>query len=279
MADFLKTALSVLILARDLIFVGSLYVALLTLIEIVMSAIESIEQFGFVPRPKTGRRVKKEQQEEEEQLVTESKYFQSDPCPSPMKSRPPSRRSVFKQVAIESGFQEGKLESNLPERPTDEFKSEEAVIPAELYIKNMTDSLRFECCLGNCAPLMQFARENYGNLGQGGMKTSQVRAWLKKNPEHIPFEFRGGAKFHIDHVIPEAFNPICNWPINYMIMPASVNLHFGKYVTAEKIKFVGKENFQAASEFARWCGLKSLAHVEFRQHDRMTDHFLVQRSR
>jgi len=204
-----------------------------------------------------------------EQTTTDkstSKYF-------PLVKKPNSK---FALAAIDAGFEP--TESKLPDVSEMPFEIKLPEPTAEQWINNMTDITRFQGYLGNCAPLMKHAREKYGGAGQGGMSTTQVRAWLKKNPEHIPDAFKS-IKFHIDHIIPESLNPVANWPSNYFVMPTNVNLHFGKYVNKDKLSYIGRHNFQSASEFCRWCGLKSLAHVEFKQHDPVSDHFMVRRGR
>ena len=219
--------------------------------------------------PKAGRRVTKSRAtlQGDETDATVSKYFSN-----------PSSTSKFASAALRTGFKQ--TESNLPEPEdiSDLVEPPPEPTAREWIDSLMTDQLRFECYLGNCAPLMKHARENYGTAGQGGMSTTQVRNWLKRNPEHIPAALRD-IKWHIDHVVPESLNPVANWPSNYFIMSTKVNLYFGKYITKEKIAYVGKSHFQMASEFCRWCGLKSKAYIEYKQHDAVTDHFLVQRSR
>jgi hypothetical protein len=145
------------------------------------------------------------------------------------------------------------------------------------YINNMTNQLRFECCLVNCAPLMRYAKEKYGAAGKGGITTAQVRKWLTLHPHHIPSSFRGRT-FEIDHIIPD----VCggsNWPSNYMIVSKAVNLYFGSNLCKKKKRFVGKAGWRAASDFARWTSLKARAFVEFGAFDPVADHFLVARSR
>ena len=203
-----------------------------------------------------------------------SKYF---PSPTKRGSVPPSQTtSAFLAKALEVGFKQSDSESKLPDIAEPEKLPEPT---AQQYIHNMTDTLRFQCCLCNCPQLMQHAREKYGDAGTGGMTTTQVRAWLKRNPEHIPPYFQDTA-YHIDHIIPDLCGgSLLNWPSNFMIVPKSVNLYFSSHVTAEKKKFVGKAGWQAAADFARWAGLKGRCYVPYGQFDPVGDHFLASRSR
>lgn len=202
--------------------------------------------------------------------VTRSKYFATDSNGT--------KTSAFATAAANAGFKQ--TQSTLPEISDIPATPRVPVEPtAREWIDSMTDELRFQCCLVNCAPLMAFAREKYGDAGIGGMTTTQVRAWLKKNPEHIPHRFRD-TPFHIDHIIPDlCAGSLLNWPSNFMLVPKSVNLYFGSNVSAEKKRFVGKGGWQAASDFARWAGLKARAHVPYGQFDPISDHFLASRSR
>lgn len=210
--------------------------------------------------------------------VTRSKYFATGGNVNNNNNNSNGKTSAFATAAAKAGFKQ--TQSSLPEISDVPATPR---VPVELsareWIDSMTDELRFKCCLVNCAPLMAFAREKYGDAGIGGMTTTQVRAWLKKNPEHIPRPFRD-IPFHIDHIIPDlCAGSLLNWPSNFMLVPKSVNLYFGSNVSAEKKRFVGKGGWQAASDFARWAGLKARAHVPYGQFDPISDHFLASRSR
>ena len=199
--------------------------------------------------------------------------------PAPVPKKPQPRRKKPQPVDLtERPKEEEEKEEEKEEEEGASTASEREPTAREWIDSLITNELRTLCYLGGCAPLMTYAKEKHGSQGQGGMTTAQVRAWLKKNPDCVPHALRNVA-WHIDHIVPECYNPLGNWPTNFFIMPKTVNLYFGKYLTQEKIKYVGTSHFKSASEFCRWSGLKTKGLLEYKQHDPVTDHFLVQRSR
>lgn len=141
----------------------------------------------------------------------------------------------------------------------------------------LTKEEQFASYLGNCAPLMMYARERYGDAGVGGITTRQVRAWLKANPQYIPEHLRG-ADFHVDHLVSDGVGGH-NWPLNYFLMPKAANLWFGGWLTIEKRRYVGMPAWTAATNFSSWCSQKSRATLPFGVFDPMTDKFLSKRNR
>jgi len=141
----------------------------------------------------------------------------------------------------------------------------------------LTKEQQFACYLGNCAPLMLYARERYGDAGAGGITTRQVRAWLKANPEYIPEHLRG-QDFHVDHVVGDGIGGH-NWPLNYFLMPKAANLWFGGWLTIDKRRYVGMPAWTAATSFTTWCAQKSRATLPFGTFDPVSDKFLSKRGR
>jgi len=141
----------------------------------------------------------------------------------------------------------------------------------------LTKEQQFECYLGNCAPLMMYARERYGDLGAGGITTRQVRAWLKANPQYIP-EHLLGIEFHVDHIVGDGIGGH-SWPLNFFLMPKTDNLWFGGWLTLDKRRYVGMPAWTAATTFTMWCAQKSRATLPFGTFDPVTDKFLSKRSR
>lgn len=136
---------------------------------------------------------------------------------------------------------------------------------------------QFECYLGNCAPLMLYARERYGEPGSGGITTRQVRAWLKANPSYVPEHLRD-TDFHVDHIISDGVGGH-SWPLNYFLMPKAANLWFGGWLTIEKRRYVGMYAWTAATNFTMWCAQKSRATLPFGTFDPVSDKFLSKRGR
>lgn len=141
----------------------------------------------------------------------------------------------------------------------------------------LTKQEQFEAYLGNCAPLMNYARECYGDAGLGGITTRQVRAWLNTNPQFIPNHLQG-QEFHVDHIVSDGVGGQ-NWPLNYFLMPASINLLFGSWLTIEKRRYVGMQAWSSAVNFSTWCSQKARAIMPFGKFDPVGDKFLGKRSR
>ena len=154
---------------------------------------------------------------------------------------------------------------------------EQAVSPSLKAPVPLTKEQQFACYLGNCAPLMMYARERYGEAGVGGITTRQVRAWLKANPDFVPEHLRG-VEFHIDHIIGDGVGGQ-SWPLNYFIMPKAANLWFGGWLTLEKRRYVGMHAWTAATCFTMWCAQKSRATLPFGNFDPVEDKFLSKRTR
>lgn len=116
---------------------------------------------------------------------------------------------------------------------------------------------------GNNAELINFARRKHGKTG--GMSNTQVRNWLKKNPEYIPAWLKD-TNWEVDHIISHAVGGM-PWPYNFFIMPKSMNAHFRQWVDAEKAAYVGADAWQMATSFAQWSRNKTRAVVDFSSFD------------
>lgn len=141
----------------------------------------------------------------------------------------------------------------------------------------LTKQEQFQAYLGNCAPLMNYARRCYGDDGLGGITTRQVRAWLTANPQFIPDHLQG-QEFHVDHIVSDGVGGQ-SWPLNYFLMPASINLLFGSWLTIEKRRYVGIPAWSSAVNFSTWCSQKARAVLPFGKFDPVGDKFLGKRSR
>lgn len=155
--------------------------------------------------------------------------------------------------------------------------SEHCVSPSLKEPVALTKEQQFESYLGNCAPLMLYARDRYGESGVGGMTTRQVRAWLKANPQFIPAHLVD-IDFHVDHIIGDNVGGH-SWPLNYFLMPKAVNSWFGGWLTVEKRKYVGMPAWSAATNFQMWCSQKARSSLPFGSFDSVDDKFLSRRSR
>tara|TARA_B100000482_G_C12559489_1_gene279500 strand:+ start:117 stop:989 length:873 start_codon:yes stop_codon:yes gene_type:complete len=114
------------------------------------------------------------------------------------------------------------------------------------------DQLASYC--GNIPELISYAKGKHG--ANGGMSTTQVQNWLKKNPDFIPSWLRGAdVEIAVDHILSDNWGGQ-PWPYNYFLMPKADNSHFGSNVEADKKKYVGNHASQTASSFARWARKK-----------------------
>lgn len=166
--------------------------------------------------------------------------------------------------------------ADLPDSITDPPR-DRAISPSLKQPTPLNKEQQFACYLGNCAPLMLYARERYGDAGVGGITTRQVRAWLKANPQFIPDHLRS-IEFHVDHIVGDGIGGQ-NWPLNYFLMPKTANLWFGGWLTLQKRQYVGMPAWTSATNFTMWCAQKSRATLPFGTFDPVADKFLSKRSR
>ena len=103
------------------------------------------------------------------------------------------------------------------------------------------------------------------------MSSTQVKIWLKKNPDFIPRWLRE-TEWAVDHIISDKLggHP---WPFDYFIMPNSDNSHFNQWADAEKRKYVGMHAWDTASSFARWARDAARARIDYGKFDPVTDQF------
>ena len=112
--------------------------------------------------------------------------------------------------------------------------------------------------LGNIPQLRSFLIEKGYHKKKGVFKAT--KRWLKKKGQpYLNKTLRNGGKesdWTVDHIVSAQRGGI-DWPHNYL-MPQSLNSYFGKYNSATKEKYIGKEANNGAEELARW-GSKKLA--------------------
>lgn len=106
------------------------------------------------------------------------------------------------------------------------------------------------CCryLGNCPPLLEYARQKGGELTTAQIRTwvnKQSEAWVKANLGVTKDEFKCYA---IDHVLATNKGGI-NHPCNFYLLPPTLNCSFGGRITIQKIKIVGLAVVAAVLEF------------------------------
>ena len=118
---------------------------------------------------------------------------------------------------------------------------------------------------GDMHELIKYAKEKHGTTG--GMSSTQVKNWLKKNPDFIPRWLRE-TEWAVDHIISDKLggHP---WPFDYFIMPKSDNSHFNQWADAEKRKYVGMHAWDTASSFARWARDAARARIDYGKFDRL----------
>lgn len=203
-------------------------------------------------------------------------------APASARGRPRASRAVGRCEINSSDIvapEEEIMSALAAELPTEvtEPPRDRAVSPSLRTPAALTKEQQFNCYMGNCAPLMLYARDRYGDSGTGGITTRQVRAWLKANPQFVPEHLRA-VDFHVDHIVGDGVGGQ-NWPLNYFLMPKTVNLYFGVWLTIEKRKYVGMPAWTAATNFTMWCAQKSRATLPFGTFDPVADKFLSKRSR
>lgn len=97
--------------------------------------------------------------------------------------------------------------------------------------------------LGDCPQLVLQATK-------GGMTPEAVRQWLQRYPECCPVKPHELRDFAIDHIIPKKLGGH-DHPCNYFLLEKSVNRHLGYFVTKEKMRIVGKDVWEKATQFAQ----------------------------
>ena len=82
---------------------------------------------------------------------------------------------------------------------------------------------------------------------KGVASTSDVTKWLRENDPHI--YHRCGLdpeRTQVDHIIARKTNGQVDNIFNYALMESSVNAHFGKWATREKMLWVGPKPWATA---------------------------------
>ena len=111
------------------------------------------------------------------------------------------------------------------------------------------------------------------------MTTRQVRNWLLKpeNAHAIPESFKS-TDWEVDHIISDALGG-ANWPLNYFVMPKSVNRYFTRWANREKANYIGSAAWKSATDFAKWHSTRARASMPYGSFDPVADRFLTARSR
>ena len=186
-----------------------------------------------LPSPGTSPRLKKR-----ENVPSGNSHLKRKQPACPSSSLSSTRRKKQRRVANEK--KKGLTEKKLKE------------------LLQITPRMQYARYLGNIPQLRQFLiKEGYHRKKN---VFSATKRWLdKKGQQYLSKTLRKGGKesdWTVDHIVPTQRGGI-DWPHNYFLMPKSLNSHFGKYNSARKEKYIGKNANNNAEELAKW-GSKTL---------------------